>query len=109
MSTEKISLMDLGITFGLSIYGGLAQTFMNNRLQGRSRISIVLLLTGNGVIASFAGLLGMLLAKELGLSVYQTYMLSALAGYSGGKFLEQIELRVFEKFLKAPPDKEAGQ
>lgn len=83
--------------FVFAIYGGFAQMWMSNGFANKRPGMIVFLLMANCLTAGFAGLMGYLLAQEMGLSARMAYVISGMAGYSGGKFLEQLQVRILQK------------
>ena len=92
---------ELLLVFMFSTYGGVAQALMNNNFARKKPSTVLMLLVATCIVASFAGLMGWLLAKEMAWSPYMTYMISGLAGYSGGKFLEQLQVKFLQKVGKA--------
>ncbi|MGV3524227.1 MAG: phage holin family protein [Candidatus Sericytochromatia bacterium] len=83
---------------GFAMYGAVAHTLMANRASDKRGWALTGLLAMNTIIAGFAGLMGLLLAKRIGLGAYEMYMLTGMAGFMGGKFLEVLELSLTRRF-----------
>lgn len=79
-------------TIAVSAYGAVANILSGAKPpKGKALVNATL---KSIIVSGFCGIIAFLLAKYLKLGIYEQYLLAGIAGYMGGRFLQQVEKRV---------------
>mgnify|MGYP000671940826 CR=1 FL=1 len=105
----EIKWSEIGITFGIVLYGSIAHTLMVIQSKKKSskitflkkvKLAVPLMLT-NMAVAGFTSIMVYTLCKEFGFSTQMLYFAGGMSGFAGGKILEQLEVKFISKMIGA--------